>query len=235
MYTNFTDMQFLYEDLFIIASFVALFGRTEPYPRLDSKAPPSSLLSVTQLTSVTIHLVLVVLFQVISLLLLWQNSWYKPHEPNYDHNLAGHDNYAIFAMSAFQCISLAVVFSKGKPYRKPIQSNYLFTGALMAITLATIVVLLLRPEWNIPLITLEIYNVTLEFRIFMVLLAFTHFSVAMFVEHYLIDHLLFKKGNKLLELFGIKPKRLMFEVFDQRTRSSMNWLTLPAKEQRIET
>lgn len=229
MFTNFTDFEFLYEDLFIIATFVALFGRTEPYPSLDSKAPPSSLLSVTQLSSVSIQLVLVLFFQITSLLVLWQYPWYEPHPENYDHDLAGHDNFAIFAMSSFQCISLAIVFSKGKPYRKSILSNYLLTGALAVITITTIVLLIIKVEWEIPYIALEVKNVSLEFRLLMILLAFTHFVVAMIGERFIVDHLIFKKSGKFLELFGLKPKCSMFETIDSKTRS-LQWLTVVTKE-----
>lgn len=193
LYTNFTDTQFLYEDLFIIATFVALFGRTEPYPTLDNRAPSSSLLSVTQLSSVSIQLALVLFFQIISLLILWQSPWYEAHPQNYDHELAGHDNFAIFAMSSFQCISLAIVFSKGKPYRKSILSNYLLTGSLALITLLTVTIIILPAEWDIPYISLEVLNVPIEFRIIMICLALAHFVAAMIGERFVVDHLIFRK------------------------------------------
>jgi len=230
LYTNFTDTQFLYEDLFIIASFVALFGRTEPYPSLDSKAPPSSLLSVTQLSSVTIQLALVIFFQILSLLILWQNSWYEPHLPNYDHELAGHDNFAIFAMSSFQCISLAVVFSKGKPYRKSILSNYLLTGAIILITLLTITILSIRAEWEVPYISLEVLNVPLEFRLIMICLAFAHFVAAMIGERLIVDHLIFRKNEKFSEIFGLEAKLPLFKVLDKRTRTT-TWLSVALKSE----
>lgn len=229
LYTNFTDTQFLYEDLFIIATFVALFGRTEPYPTLDNKAPSSSLLSVTQLSSVSIQLALVVFFQIISLLILWQNPWYEAHPQNYDHELAGHDNFSIFAMSSFQCISLAIVFSKGKPYRKSILSNYLLTGALATITVLTVTILILPAEWDIPYISLEVLNVPLEFRIIMICLAFTHFVAAMIGERFIVDHLIFRKSKKFLEIFNLEPQLPLFEVIDRRTRST-HWLTTISKE-----
>uniref|UniRef100_A0A6G1SQ57 Cation-transporting ATPase n=1 Tax=Aceria tosichella TaxID=561515 RepID=A0A6G1SQ57_9ACAR len=234
MYTNFTDTEFLYEDLFIIATFVAVFGRTGPSPTLANKPPPSSLLSVTQLASVMIQLALVIFFQILSLVLLWQNSWYQPHPDNYDHDLAGHDNFAIFAMSSFQCISLAVVFSKGKPYRRSILSNYLFTGALLVITCSTITLIIIKSEWNMPFdISLDVKGVTLEFRLLMIALVFTHFALAMLSEKYIVDHLIFKKSGKFLELFGMKPKCSLFQAIDLKTRSSLNWLIGSTKEGNI--
>lgn len=230
MYTNFTDTQFLYEDLFIIALLVALFGRTGPYPTLDSKAPSSSLLSVSQLSSVSIQLALVVFFQLISLVLLWQNSWYEPHQENYDHELAGHDNFAIFAMSSFQCISLAIVFSKGKPYRRSVLSNGLLTGALVFVTILTITILILPAEWEIPYISLEVMNIPLEFRVLMVCLGLAHFLAAFVGERFIVDHLIFRKSEKFLELFGVQPKVSAFELIERRTRSTTQWLSSTVRE-----
>lgn len=224
MFTNFTDMQFLYEDLFIIALIVALFGRTEPYPSLDKKAPPSSLLSMTQLASVSIHLALVLFFQIMSLVILKQSLWYIPHGPRYDHELATHDNYAIFAMSSFQCISLAVIFSKGKPYRKSITSNYLLTGSLVIVTVLTLIILLMPAELGIPYISLEVRGVPLDFRVLMILLALLHFVAAFVVERVIVDHFIFKKSDKFLELFGIEPKVSLFESIDRKLESAQ-WLS----------
>lgn len=230
MYTNFTDTQFLYEDLFIIATLVALFGRTEPYPTLDSKAPSSSLLSVSQLSSVSIQLALVVIFQFTSLVVLWQNPWYEPHAENYDHELAGHDNFAIFAMSSFQCISLAIIFSKGKPYRRSILSNRWLTGALTFVTILTVVILIIPAEWNVPYISLEVMNVPLEFRALMICLGFAHFLAAFIGERFVVDHLIFRKSEKFLELFGIQAKVAAFEQIERKTCTSTQWLSSTVKE-----
>lgn len=143
-------MQFLYQDLFLISfifvvckyhlnqpitcvlkkhtylyfALYALVGRTESYKELSSKPPPSSLIGIAPLLSLFMQVFLVVFFQVFSLLILWKQSWYKMHgTENDDQKTACHDNYALFSISAFQLISLAFVFSKGKPYRNPIYSN----------------------------------------------------------------------------------------------------------------
>lgn len=123
VYSNFSDFQFMYEDMFIIAVIIASFGRTEPYPELARKPPSSSLLSMTQISSCLIQLVLVAIFQGLVCVLLWNEPWYVEHKPDYDHNFNTQDNYAIFFMSSFQCITLAIVFSKAKPYKKSILSN----------------------------------------------------------------------------------------------------------------
>ena len=53
-----------------------------------------------------------------------EQPWYQPHVANADDDdLASHDNYALFASSVFEYITLAIVFSKGKPYRQPLYTN----------------------------------------------------------------------------------------------------------------
>lgn len=99
-----------------------IVGRTEAYPQLARKPPPSSLIGIVPLLSMTLQLILIVGFQVLAVLWTRTQSWYEPHTPS-DDSLIGNDNYAVFAASVFQYISLAVIFSKGKPYRKAIYTN----------------------------------------------------------------------------------------------------------------
>ncbi|RWS30592.1 cation-transporting ATPase 13A3-like protein, partial [Leptotrombidium deliense] len=122
MYSNLTDMQFLYEDLFLISLFFVLFGKTGAHEQLAKHPPPSSLIGITPLSSILLQFLLIATFQVSALLLLWTQSWYKPHNPLSNH-LQCHDNYAVFSISVFQYITLAVVFSKGAPYRQSLISN----------------------------------------------------------------------------------------------------------------
>lgn len=69
-----------------------------------------------------LQLILIVGFQVLAVLWIQAQAWYTPHDPK-DESLLGDDNYAVFAISVFQYISLAVIFSKGKPYRKAVYTN----------------------------------------------------------------------------------------------------------------
>ncbi|CAN7985648.1 unnamed protein product [Ixodes hexagonus] len=128
LYSNLTDLEFLYIDLFLITLFAALFGRTEPHPVLHKRPPPSSLMGITPLASILSQIVLVIVTQIFGLITLWGQPWYRPHvafdSSNRDEEeLQCHDNYAVFAVSAFQYITLAVIFSRGRPYRKSILSN----------------------------------------------------------------------------------------------------------------
>lgn len=220
LYTNFTDMEYLYEDLFIITVLVTVFGRTGPYKSLDKKAPSNSLLSIEQLSSVGIQVALVIFFQVLSLVIMWQTSWYVAHPKKYDDQLAGHDNMAIFAMSSFQCISLTIVFSNGKPYRQSILTNRLLIGAIVILTTITIATILLMGEELIP----SLYSIDcvmpLDFKFVLVALGVTHLIAALASERIIIDHILFRKQDKFLEIFGFKAKLPAYKVIERSIHAS---------------
>ena len=49
-----------------------------------------------------------------------------PHEHGEDEEIVSYENTAVFSVSVYQYIILAVAFSKGMPYRKTIFSNCKF-------------------------------------------------------------------------------------------------------------
>ena len=53
-----------------------------------------------------------------------------------------HDTTVIFTVSCFQYLSLATVFSKGRPYRQPFYSNILFFISLLALGSFTVLIYL---------------------------------------------------------------------------------------------
>ncbi|CAG2116635.1 unnamed protein product, partial [Medioppia subpectinata] len=136
--SNITDIQNLYQDMCIISLYVILFSRTPAYEHLSPRKPPTSLISLSQLTSIISHLLLVLIFQVIAILLLKQQSWYRIHIPHEVIDYQSHINYAVFIVQVFQYITLAIVFSKGRPYRKPFYTNKWFTGALIVTIILTV-------------------------------------------------------------------------------------------------
>lgn len=75
------------------------------------------------LLSLALQIILIIGFQLAAMFVLWQYSFYQKNEPKGEDDHASHDNYAVFAMSVFQYITLVFVFSKGAPYRKPIYTN----------------------------------------------------------------------------------------------------------------
>jgi hypothetical protein len=98
-------------------------GRTHAYKKLSEIPPPTSLIGITQLSSIVIQLAAVIIFQIGTVLLLHHQDWYEEHEPKDEDDYACHDNYAVFGIQVFQYITLTITFSKGSPYRRPFYRN----------------------------------------------------------------------------------------------------------------
>lgn len=47
------------------------------------------------------------------------------------------DNYAVFAVSVFQYITLAAIFSTGYPHRRPMYTNREFLSPVIEMTIGT--------------------------------------------------------------------------------------------------
>ncbi|CAG2108240.1 unnamed protein product, partial [Medioppia subpectinata] len=268
-YSNLTDKEFLYEDLFLITLFVTLcktmtielfhlmselVGRTEAFDQLNRKPPPSSLIGITPLSSIALQILLVAFIQVIAIVIVWQQYWYRPHKTSDPEDLKSHDNYAIFASSVFQYITLSVVFSKGAPYRRPIYTNRLFTTSLVAMS-ALSAYLVIYPADSIaefleldveaiPLnfrvlmvllsiahfilaffAELDVEAIPLNFRVLMVLLSIAHFILAFFAESFIVDYLVFKKFRKWFP--ALVPSESLFKKIDNETKRSTRWLPNP--------
>uniref|UniRef100_V5IBW0 P-type ATPase A domain-containing protein n=2 Tax=Ixodes ricinus TaxID=34613 RepID=V5IBW0_IXORI len=198
LYSNLTDLEFLYIDLFLITLFAALFGRTEPHPVLHKRPPPSSLMGITPLASILSQIVLVIVTQVFALVTLWGQKWYRPHvafdSSNRDEEeLQCHDNYAVFAVSVFQYITLAVIFSRGRPYRKSILSNYLFMGSLVVMTSFTLYLILYPADFLVNALELDIADADIGFRCMCAAIALSHFVIAYVLENYFVQGFLFKQ------------------------------------------
>ncbi|CAB3409507.1 unnamed protein product [Caenorhabditis bovis] len=132
-----TDGQFLYIDMFLITSYAILFGNTPAFPHLAHSPPPTRLLSIASVASVIGQLFIVAVSQFIVFYATSQQEWfvpYKPPGPDEEEDKRSMHGTAIFCVSIFQYISLALVYSKGPPYRGSIRSNM----PLCILTIVTI-------------------------------------------------------------------------------------------------
>ncbi|CAH8839351.1 unnamed protein product [Trichobilharzia szidati] len=125
--SNISDFQFLYIDFFLITTLGLTFGYTPAYPRLSVEPPGMRLLSTVTLLSLGLQLFTCALVQFAVFTIVRMQPWYLPlntyHE---DYELLNYESTAVFTVSVYQYIILAIVFSKGAPYRRSIFSNYIF-------------------------------------------------------------------------------------------------------------
>ena len=64
------------------------------------------------------------------------------------------ENYAIFSVSAFQYIILAYAFSKSRPYRRMIFTNYQLIASMVLLTACTVYLVIAPPVWAQALLEL---------------------------------------------------------------------------------
>ncbi|CAH0549371.1 unnamed protein product [Brassicogethes aeneus] len=216
---NLTDMEFLFIDLGIIATFTYFFGKTESYNKLVKETPLSSLISIIPIFSLFCHMVFVVLFQTASFQYLKTQPWYEPFNgtgrEDKDDN-ASMENYTVYTISSFQYIILAIVFSKGKPYRKSVLTNYGFIIGALIMTVTCVYM----SVWPCTFITnlFQLHVVPdVSFRWTLVVFAAINFTISMFMEYVVIDNYLFKKYHK-----NDESKRKYLEI-ERQLQKDTKW------------
>ncbi|RXG68241.1 putative cation-transporting ATPase 13A4 [Armadillidium vulgare] len=192
VHSNLTDIQYLYIDI-LIATLAFSFGKTRSYKGpLASTPPSSSLISVAPILSIFLHMVLIIFFQTFSFFYVKQQSWYT--QVNFtiaEEVFSNYENYAIFSISQFQYIILAVVFSKGPPYRKPMHKNYLFTSSVVVITILSLFLTIAPTKGVIDLFELVMppagNNQAIWFRWQMIIFAMVNITTSIIIEYFVID------------------------------------------------
>jgi len=150
IFSNLSDFQFLWIDLFLITTLAAVFGFNNAYPGPLAPHPPmSSLVSLQPIFSLLSQLFIGIIFQVCVLLYTRAQPWFVEfnyENPCYvgtdaemafnksglleqfgcdpdDDPVASYENFSIFNISQFQYIILVIAFSKGYPYRESLLKN----------------------------------------------------------------------------------------------------------------
>ncbi|KER31612.1 hypothetical protein T265_02127 [Opisthorchis viverrini] len=137
--SNITDPQFLFIDLFLITTLSVTFGYTRAYAHLSVEPPNMHLVSAVTLMSLGFQLFVNYLFQLGAYFWIRAQPWYiNLYEVSDDFELMNYESTVLFIISAYQYSILAIVFSKGAPYRRSIVSNTLFIVNLVVCLAVTI-------------------------------------------------------------------------------------------------
>ncbi|XP_026168470.1 probable cation-transporting ATPase 13A3 isoform X3 [Mastacembelus armatus] len=209
--SNLGDFQFLFIDIAIILTVVFTMSLNPAWKELVCYRPPCSLISAPLLFSVLTQILTCMVFQVLAFLLVQQQSWYEtwtpqsdacnvsrpnlshslnvttPHDPK---NIRNYENTTIFYISCFQYLAVAIVFSKGKPFRQPSYKNWLFM--LSCIGLYIFLFLILLHPFPVIDSFLQIVCVPYEWRIMMVVLVGGNVAVCFLLEILILDIILWR-------------------------------------------
>uniref|UniRef100_A0A8B9IVP9 ATPase 13A3 n=1 Tax=Amazona collaria TaxID=241587 RepID=A0A8B9IVP9_9PSIT len=122
--SNLGDFQFLFIDLAIILVVVFTMSLNPAWKELVARRPPSGLISGPLLCSVLSQIIICFAFQIFGFFWVKQQPWYKPWSTLHDeHYIKNYENTTLFFISSFQYLIVAIVFSKGKPFRQPCYKN----------------------------------------------------------------------------------------------------------------
>ncbi|XP_011613206.2 probable cation-transporting ATPase 13A3 isoform X1 [Takifugu rubripes] len=208
--SNLGDFQFLFIDIAIILLIVFTMSLNAAWKELVSCRPPSGLISAPLLLSVITQILICLGFQIFTFLLVKQQPWYTVWEPitdvcnqsSYinksdlndteadDHNIQNFENTSIFYVSCFQYLIVAIVFSKGKPFRQPSYKNWPFVLSVASLY-AFLLFIMFHPVETIDDF-LDIVCVPVEWRVKLFIIILVNATVSVLVETFILDIILWK-------------------------------------------
>ncbi|XP_008285779.1 probable cation-transporting ATPase 13A3 [Stegastes partitus] len=248
--SNLGDFQFLFIDIAIILLIVFTMSLNPAWKELVSRRPPSGLISGPLLFSVLTQILICLGFQTITFLWVQQQPWYTVWTPLTDvcnrtlhinvsdhndtevddHNIQNFENTSLFYVSCFQYLIVAIVFSKGKPFRQPSYKNWPFV--VSAVTLYFFLLFIMfHPIEGIDEF-LEIVCVPFDWRVKLFLIILVNAAVSVLVETFILDIVLWKlvfsrdkQGN-----FGVTPAAPTPQgVIDLRAYKCLSRICCPRK------
>ncbi|XP_041127230.1 probable cation-transporting ATPase 13A3 [Polyodon spathula] len=198
--SNLGDFQFLFIDIAIIFVIVFTMSLNPAWKELVSERPLSGLISGPLLFSVLTQILVCLGFQTLAFLLVKHQSWYHKWTPSSDacslsnyslhqnetthdeKNIRNYENTTLFFISSFQYLIVAIVFSKGKPFRQPSYKNLPFLISSFALC-AFILCIMLYPVEAIDQF-LEIVCVPYQWRVTMLLIIVVNALVSVLTESF---------------------------------------------------
>ncbi|XP_007946209.1 probable cation-transporting ATPase 13A5 [Orycteropus afer afer] len=208
----FGNYQYLMQDVAITLMVCLTMSSTHAYPTLAPYRPAGQLLSPPLLLSVFLNSCFTCIVQISAFLFVKQQPWYcevyrysecfLANQGNFSTNVSlerntgnatltpgsilSFESTTLWPITTINCITVAFIFSKGKPFRKPIYTNYIFSFLLISALGLTIFILfsdfqdIYRGMEFIPTIT--------SWRVLILIAALIQFCVAFFVEDAILQN-----------------------------------------------
>ncbi|XP_014638495.1 PREDICTED: probable cation-transporting ATPase 13A5 [Ceratotherium simum simum] len=203
----FGNYQYLIQDIAITLMISLTMSSTHAYPKLAPYRPAGHLLSPPLLLSVFLNVCFTCIVQLCAFLCVKQQPWYcevyryskcfLDNQSNFSTNVSlerdwtgnatlnpgsilSFESTTLWPITNFNFITLAFVFSKGKPFRKPIYTNYTFS--LLLLSDVSFIIFLLFSDFQNVYHRMEIIPTVTSWRVLILVAALTQFCVAFFVE-----------------------------------------------------
>ena len=149
--------------------------------------------------------------------------WFIPFtDPDDDDNYYSYQGTTIFLVSLYQYISLAIVYSKGPPYRKPLFNNKVLCTSLVVGTAFTLWITIYPPEFLTKFLNLLMPPI-LTFRLLILFISLICAIISYLAERWFIDYFLIEFGQKK-KWPGMKAKPNKYELIMTEIGHGVGWL-----------
>uniref|UniRef100_A0A8C5Q6H3 Cation-transporting ATPase n=1 Tax=Leptobrachium leishanense TaxID=445787 RepID=A0A8C5Q6H3_9ANUR len=219
---------YLFQDVGITSLVALTMTLAEACPKLAPYRPPAQLISPPLLLSVIFNVLLNLAMQVCSFVLLQKQPWYSRTNlsacASTTLNITTADEAVNFEtttlwpITTISCIIMAFVFSKGKPFRKPIYTNYLFF-LLLPIQLAVSIFLLFADIDSIYK-ALQLVCTPTIWRIALLIMLVIFFIVSFTVEEAFIEN---RRLWMFLKRLFKYESRSQYRVLYRTLKDDSNW------------
>ncbi|XP_061493617.1 probable cation-transporting ATPase 13A5 isoform X1 [Rhineura floridana] len=197
----FGNYQYLIQDVCITLVVCLTMSLTEADPKLAPYRPPGRLLSPPLLLSIVLNVCFALAVQVFAFLFVKQQPWYselrshsgcpignQPVSPGngtanstaQEHSILSYETTTLWPIVTINCMIGAFVFSKGKPFRKPIYTNYIYS-CLLCLQLG-VSLFLFFADLEAVYKGMELLCTPAIWRVYVLLMLLVTFSVSLIVE-----------------------------------------------------
>ncbi|KAG8581493.1 hypothetical protein GDO81_007684 [Engystomops pustulosus] len=155
--SSYANYQFLFQDLAITTVISVTMSLNHAYPKLAPYRPPAQLISPPLLLSVILNIILSLILQICGFLIVKRQIWYsssdiygacrpangsnlnatnrdyilEPQDPAARSDYQSYEDTTVWFLGTLNCLIVAFVFSKGKPFRQPVYTNYIFVIVIL--------------------------------------------------------------------------------------------------------
>nr|XP_014988003.2 probable cation-transporting ATPase 13A4 isoform X3 [Macaca mulatta] len=204
-----SNYQFLFQDLAITTLIGVTMNLNGAYPKLVPFRPAGRLISPPLLLSVIFNILLSLAMHIAGFILVQRQPWYSveihsactvqnesisdltmspaaPEKMESNSAFTSFENTTIWFLGTINCIIVALVFSKGKPFRQPTYTNYVFVLVLI-IQLGVCLFILFA---DIPELyrRLDLLCTPILWRVSIVIMLSLNFIVSLVAEEAVIEN-----------------------------------------------
>ncbi|KAJ3333841.1 hypothetical protein HDU76_002562 [Blyttiomyces sp. JEL0837] len=225
--SNLADFQFLFIDMALIIPIAVFMSESGPNLTLNPKRPTASLVSKKVLSSMLGQVAVQAGLQFAVFFWIRSQPYYQPPDVDVgDKMFKCYENTAVFLLSCYQYVAVAIAFCDGPPYRMPVWHNFNFFAPSIFISLkyinavqfvfttvlilaVTIMITLYPP--SIALYVLDLVTLPFEGRVQLLTIGLANIFLTLFVNRYISLWI-----AKLVGFIGLK----FSELTDRQTSST---------------